>query len=89
MDQRQKYLSCCSGEAISKGGGVGVEGGGTGGGGAAEDRAMGRCLAATEQAGLLRLYRGGMVKENGVEFGVECVWFERKREKNGEEGCGG
>ncbi|KDP36495.1 hypothetical protein JCGZ_09340 [Jatropha curcas] len=62
------YLFYCSWEPISNGGGARVVGGGMGGGEAAEDRVIGRCLAATEEAGLLCLYRGGMVEEKGEEI---------------------
>ncbi|KDP31543.1 hypothetical protein JCGZ_15370 [Jatropha curcas] len=57
---------------MSNGGGAVVEGGGPGGG-AVEDRAIGRFLAATDEAGLLRLYRGGMVNETGVQIWCVCV----------------
>ncbi|KDP42388.1 hypothetical protein JCGZ_02445 [Jatropha curcas] len=54
------YLSCCSGEPNSNGGGVIALGGGVG---ASGEGMVGRILAATEAADQLRLYLGGMVKE--------------------------
>ncbi|KDP24038.1 hypothetical protein JCGZ_27076 [Jatropha curcas] len=63
------YLSYCSDEANSNG-----SAGGEGGGGEVEDRVVERFRAATEDAGLLRLYLGGIV---GVDYmkilGGECL----------------